>query len=324
MNECRIILALDPFEKRLKPTALAMTELRYWARKLSAKIQAIYALPESDQYPLFNHSYTRAYDLLKERVREMELGVPVDIRVIWDRDALVSHPAELVADHARVSGAHLILVSSHGRRWLSRIVLGSFAEKLLGVSPIPVLFFGHLPDPHESLRRMMFTTDFSESSRIAFEIFLEQVKPISPEVILFHAASYPNLITGMTLTGVGAYLPEEYWKVMKESLYHEGENWVKIAEAHGIRARAMISEGIGDVAGSILRIAREERVSVIGLSSLRSEWQKAVFGSVSTHIFRDHRHSVWVCGPRVLESERLRTPKTSSLGYNASAAPPEP
>lgn len=301
MKECRILLAVDPFEKRLRPSRLALTELRYWARKLGATIEAVHVLAESDQYPLFNHSYTRAYDLLKERVREMDIGIPVELRVIWDRDALARHPADILAEHAREVDAELILVSSHGRRWFSRMVLGSFAEKLLGLAAMPVLFFGHLPDPQESLRRMMFTTDFSESSRVAFEVFLDQVRPIAPEVILFHAAHYPNLITGMTLTGVGAYLPEEYWKVMKESLCHEGEKWVKIAESHGIRARSLISEGIGDVAGSILRIAREERVSVIGLSSLRSEFQRALFGSVSNHVFRDHHHSVWVCGPKALE-----------------------
>ncbi len=312
MKDCRIILAIDPFEKRLTPSRLAMTELRYWTRKLGARVEAVYALGGSDQYPLFNTGLTRAYDLLKERVHEMDLGVPVDVRVIWDRNGLIHHPAGLLADHAVESGANLILVSSHGRRWFSRMVLGSFAEKLLQRATLPVLFFGHQPDAHESLRRMMFTTDFSESSRIAFEIFLDQVQPIAPEVILFHAALYPNLITGMTLTGVGAYLPEEYWKVMKESLYHEGENWVKSATDRGIRARALISEGVGDVSGSILKSAREERVSVIALSTVRGEFQKTVFGSVSTHVFRNHHHSVWVCGPKVLESA-FRRPVPPSL-----------
>ncbi len=301
MKDCRILLSVDPFEKRLTPSRLAMTELRYWARKLGARVEAVYVLPDSDQYPLFNTSYTRAYDLLKERVQEMDLGIPVEVRVIWDRNSLLHHPAELLAEHASETGANLILVSSHGRRWFSRMVLGSFAEKLLQVATVPVLFFGHLPDARESLRRMMFTTDFSESSRIAFEIFLDQVQPIGPEVVLFHAALYPNLITGMTLTGVGAYLPEEYWKVMKESLYHEGESWVKVAMDRGIRARAIVSEGVGDVSGSILKTAREERVSVIALSSFRSEFQKSVFGSVSAHVFRNHNHSVWVCGPKALE-----------------------
>jgi nucleotide-binding universal stress UspA family protein len=309
MKTCRVLLAIDPFEKRLKPSRLAMTELRYWARKLGATVEAVYVLAESDQYPLFNQSYTRAYDFLKARIREMDLGIEVELRVLWDREGWVHHPAEILANHAEESNADLILVSSHGRRWFSRMVLGSFAEKLLSLASIPVLFFGHLPDPHESLRRMMFTTDFSDSSRLAFEWFLEQVKPISPEVIVFHAAHYPNLITGMTLTGVGAYLPEEYWKVMKESLYHEGENWVKIGESHGLRTRSLISEGVGDIAGSILRVAREERISVIGLSSFRSDLQKVFFGSVSNHVFRDHHHSVWICGPKALEGKLRPQPR---------------
>jgi hypothetical protein len=121
----------------------------------------------------------------------------------------------------------------------------------------------------------------------------------------------------MSLTGVGAYLPEAYWKVMKESLISEGEAWVKIASEQGIRGRAIVEEGVGDVVSSIRRIAEVEHASLIGLASVRNEFQKVVMGSISTQLFRSHAHSVWVCGPKAFEQLSLKTmsprPETPEL-----------
>jgi nucleotide-binding universal stress UspA family protein len=49
------------------------------------------------------------------------------------------HAAEEILDHARVSGADLIAMSTHGRSGLRRWVLGSVAETVTRHAPIPVL-----------------------------------------------------------------------------------------------------------------------------------------------------------------------------------------
>ncbi|NDG84143.1 MAG: universal stress protein [Proteobacteria bacterium] len=302
----KIILAIDPFEEAFRPSRKALRELHYWAKKMSSRIEAVYVLEESDDQPDFGRLFTQAYDRLSGVVRNLNLGVPVSVRVIWDGGSEESgegarEGARILTDYARETRADLILVSSHGRKWLSRMVLGSFAEKVLMKANVPVLFFGILPGSHESLHKVLFATDFSEASKTAFELFLRHVGPMEPEVVLLHVAEYPNLVTGMSLAGVGAYLPDTYWKVMKESLLSEGAAWVEIAKAKGLRARAVIEDGLGDVASAILRTARTERASLIGLSTVRSELQKIVMGSVSTRVFRTRAHSVWVCGPGVLE-----------------------
>jgi nucleotide-binding universal stress UspA family protein len=311
----KIILAIDPFEEALRPSRKALRELHHWAKKMSSRIEAVYVLRESDDQPDFGRLFTHAYDRLGEVVRRLQLGVPVSIRVIWDGEDESRDASRILTDYARESGADLILVSSHGRRWLSRMVLGSFAEKVLIHASVPVLFFGVLPGPHESLHKVLFATDFSEASKAAFELFLRQVRPMEPEVILLHVAEYPNLVTGMSLAGVGAYLPDVYWKVMKESLLSEGAAWVEIARNRGLRARAVIEDGLGDVASAILKTARTENASLIGLSTVRSELQKIVMGSVSSRVFRTRAHSVWVCGPGALEKHPSPPPRhTPVLG----------
>jgi nucleotide-binding universal stress UspA family protein len=48
-------------------------------------------------------------------------------------------PAEGIVDTAKQRGCDLIVMASHGRRGLSRLLLGSQANKVVTLSPVPVL-----------------------------------------------------------------------------------------------------------------------------------------------------------------------------------------
>jgi nucleotide-binding universal stress UspA family protein len=48
-------------------------------------------------------------------------------------------PAEGIVETAMAKGCDLIVMASHGRRGLSKLVLGSQASKTVSLSPIPVL-----------------------------------------------------------------------------------------------------------------------------------------------------------------------------------------
>jgi nucleotide-binding universal stress UspA family protein len=52
---------------------------------------------------------------------------------------LAGHPARLVVAEARKWRADLIVMGTHGRRGLRRMVLGSDAEEVLRSAPVPVL-----------------------------------------------------------------------------------------------------------------------------------------------------------------------------------------
>ncbi len=49
------------------------------------------------------------------------------------------HPAEGIVEAAEMRGCDLIVMASHGRRGLSRLVLGSQANEVLTKSKVPVL-----------------------------------------------------------------------------------------------------------------------------------------------------------------------------------------
>jgi nucleotide-binding universal stress UspA family protein len=50
-----------------------------------------------------------------------------------------SSPAERIVETARRCGADLIVMGSHGRTGVARVLLGSVAGKVLMLSPVPVM-----------------------------------------------------------------------------------------------------------------------------------------------------------------------------------------
>lgn len=50
-----------------------------------------------------------------------------------------ARPAEAILDTATARGAGLIVMASHGRRGLGRVLLGSQAAEVVNRAPVPVL-----------------------------------------------------------------------------------------------------------------------------------------------------------------------------------------
>ena len=84
-------------------------------------------------------------ELARKRAREMldearqaadKAGVAVEVHLL---DGAGLRLGETLADEARAWNAELIIVGSHGRRGFSRAVLGSGAEQVLRLAPVPVL-----------------------------------------------------------------------------------------------------------------------------------------------------------------------------------------
>ena len=63
-------------------------------------------------------------------------GVPGDIAL---KDTLEGRVCDLVLEEAAHWGADLIVIGTHGRRGPGRLLLGSDAEQILRLAPVPVL-----------------------------------------------------------------------------------------------------------------------------------------------------------------------------------------
>lgn len=106
-------------------------------------------LPEGAATPLGVHQYARqrANADLRDAVARQRAGdapgLPELSIEIFVREGA---PVHEILDFARQEDADVIVMGTHGRTGLRRLVAGSVAERLVRTSPVPVLTIRH-PDP---------------------------------------------------------------------------------------------------------------------------------------------------------------------------------
>ena len=80
----------------------------------------------------FREAKSEAEEILDEARAQLEVGGDVETAIE------VGRPAATIVEEARERDVDHVVVGSHGRRGVSRLVLGSVAEHVARRSPIPV------------------------------------------------------------------------------------------------------------------------------------------------------------------------------------------
>jgi universal stress protein A len=116
------------------------------AGPLGAVVHLVHALGPVGELPL---SQRMIEDLTAERLRALdELAAYRRGRVAFGAPIVeVADPRDLILAAAARVDADLIVMGTHGRRGLSRLVLGSVAEDVVRRAPCPVLAVRSTPEP---------------------------------------------------------------------------------------------------------------------------------------------------------------------------------
>jgi nucleotide-binding universal stress UspA family protein len=145
----RILVPVDGSETSNKALLVALE----MAGVKGGEVRLVHVLDELAHVAGYQHSKQ-----LREVVRDEGLQilqraldiadatqVPAETRLLESADD--RRLGERVADEARHWGADLIVVGTHGRRGVKRALLGSGAEQIIRLAPVPVLAVRGDPDP---------------------------------------------------------------------------------------------------------------------------------------------------------------------------------
>lgn len=92
--------------------------------------------PGPDDVALYQEGQKEYADKLLAKVKQAADKLGVGASVLHVPDA---RPAEAIVEAARSEDCSLIVMASHGRRGLGRLLLGSQTSEVLTYSPVPVL-----------------------------------------------------------------------------------------------------------------------------------------------------------------------------------------
>lgn len=136
----RILVAVDGSEtaQRAQDAALELARQGGGAVRLVHAFEAgTYLAGIAYEPGVIARAREYADDCLAAALRKAQAsGVPVDAQLL---DSSTLRLGELVADAAREWQADLVVVGSHGKRGLTRALLGSGAEDVLRQAPVAVL-----------------------------------------------------------------------------------------------------------------------------------------------------------------------------------------
>ncbi len=192
---------------------------------------------------------------------------------------------EEIMAQAKASRSDLIVIGSHGRGGIQRLVLGSIAEKVLRLSTCPVLTVrrgvnqrrrGKGQSPFKTI---LCPTDFSEAANRAVSYARRLAKDANARLILMTAVEWPlGDITSGPVADLRTNIERNAQAALNRLLPRAGSD----------TRRVDTFVASGKASAAIVELARLRSVDLIVMGvSGRSALDVALLGSTTHHVIRE-------------------------------------
>jgi nucleotide-binding universal stress UspA family protein len=301
----------------------ALTYAAVLARRSNAKIVLVEAVqahtlpgvdPSNAQFELTNGA--EAY--LKSKSDRLDAdGIRAEAHVCYDS------PVCAILGAAERQQADLIVMSTHGRGGLSRMLYGSVADQILRRSKIPVLLVPSIVEhawPPDGPLSLLVPLDGSELAADALQPAGLLTELFGARLTLLRAiqpAAYP-------LYGEGyAYIPFDEEAELAEARRYLEDQASRLGESGG---RVNTKVAVGEPARVIGEIAREQDVDVVVMATHgHGGLSRLILGSVATATLRHTTAPLLLVRPTAVHVAEIAAPcpkedKMTTLGDTSASA----
>ena len=285
----KILWAIDPYDEPSR-FQVPLRMLKYLVEATHATIQPVFVVlatgDRSDSDLILEREQTS--NLFKEIYLKGLLPPQVVQTTFNDPDEVVTR---LLAYGANTN-ADLVLANTHGWTGLSRVFRGSFVNRLLFQSTIPVMAVG--PDVNEinPFDRILYATHLDSISKQDFREAVEIAKLFHSELTVLHLLSRRQRDQGdqegEDSTELGQSLPIRS-KLMRRSL-----SWSNWASRQGVATEVVLEDLSTQVTKQIRQAASRHRVGLILLESRSGLLASFLRGSKVREIVQSAECPVWV------------------------------
>jgi nucleotide-binding universal stress UspA family protein len=201
-------------------------------------------------------------------------------------------PAERLVAYVEDRDVDLVVMGTHGRRGIRRMLLGSVTEEVVRKASCPVLTVRtDAPDaPRKAVRRILVPVDFSDAAETAVAHANEIAQTYGAEIDLLHVIEevvYPSAygveMPPISSDAVGARVEESLGTIARDEIGHE---------------HVQISATIGYAPLSILDYVEENDVDLVVIATHgRTGLDRVLLGSVTERVLRQSPVPVFVVPP---------------------------
>ena len=280
----KILCAIDRSPSSLQALGYAIALARWQGARLNllevveeAPPPGVSRAPKSDGVP--NETRT-ALERDLRRVLTARRASDVKVEILMRKGKVVQ---EILAQ-AKASRSDLVVIGTHGRGGVQRLVLGSVAEKVLRLATCPVLtvrsgvrLARRNRSPFETI---LCPTDFSAAANRAVAYAKRLAQEANAKLILMSAIEWP--FGEAVMSGAVAELQKSIESEASEAL----TRLLPRPASKGPRAQAIVA--IGKASAAILKVARARSVDLIVMGvSGRGALDVALLGSTTHHVIRE-------------------------------------
>jgi nucleotide-binding universal stress UspA family protein len=280
----KILCAIDRSPSSLQAFGYAIALARWQSARLNllevveeAPLPGVTRAPKSDGVP--NETRT-ALERDLRRALTARRASDVKVEISLRKGTAVQ---EILA-HAKTSRADLIVIGSHGRGGVQRLVLGSVAEKVLRLATCPVLtvrrgvrLVRRSRSPFETI---LCPTDFSAAANKAVAYAKRLAQEADAKLILMTAVEWP--FGDEVSSGAVAELQKSIASNASDAL----TRLLPRPASNGPRAQAIVA--VGKASAAIVKVARARSADLIVMGvSGRGALDVALLGSTTYHVIRE-------------------------------------
>jgi nucleotide-binding universal stress UspA family protein len=187
---------------------------------------------------------------------------------------------EGILEYAKKEACDLIVTGTHGRRALSRLLIGSVSQELIRNSPVPVMVVKAIKDPEKHVQnydRVLIPIDFSEMGMKALDYGIRFANFLRADVDVIHTVDTPaiNSLKGM-YPFPDMMIPDKVDLSVDLTLS-------KAVEDKNIVGNWKVATLFGDPADEILNYASKNNCGFIVMGTHgRKGLERTLLGSVTT------------------------------------------
>jgi nucleotide-binding universal stress UspA family protein len=217
----KILFATDFSSYSNAALTYALAVARHYGAKLYAAHVLPYTVPAPDAWPGYPDQEQDLRQDAAARLEDQVRGVPHEVLTgVGDVWSVLS---QLVGEHQ----IDLLVVGSHGRTGVKKLLMGSIAEKIFRHATCPVLTVGpHVsgePTGETRFPHILFATDFSEESLSALPYAISLAEENQSRLALLHVVREPAVgIVGLEAVRASLMLR------LRELVPAEAESWCAV------------------------------------------------------------------------------------------------
>lgn len=284
------IVAVDPFSD-LNPLPVA-NYARAIANQNNESLLGAYVLgPESLNWTgEFSGPWITKYKPVAEKQAEVlrqKLNMPIE--VVPCRSPGLRNSVATLAKFAKKVKAEGIVVGTHGRSGLERLVLGSFTETLILTASVPVVIVHPSQPVPTSLRRIVVPTDLSPASIKFISRVGEMAKRSGAAIELFYKLPDPLdpiLQQGVYAVGGGWVSVQSYLDDDTRDKEAKLREIVERLKAKGVSAKSTIDTTSTALVPAMNTFAADVKADMIALLTQAGGMTAAILGSVARDLTR--------------------------------------